>query len=116
MAFSGRASRACRLATTGALAVALALVLVPASASAKQTRVPRPAGPAAATSGQTVINLAGQAGNVAVDPDTDTAYTLVSGSTLDVIDLATGSVTATALISAKCCVLAVAVDPDTDTV
>jgi DNA-binding beta-propeller fold protein YncE len=72
--------------------------------------------PTSATSGQTDITLDGQAFGMTVDPDTNTAYTVVSGTTLDVIDLATGTVTAKAVISTKCCVTAVAVDPDTDTV
>jgi len=111
MAFSGRAWCAGRLAATGALAVTLALVLLPGSASARSALVPRSAGPASAASGQTSIALDGPAYGVAVDPDTDTAYT-VSGTTLQVIDVATGSVTATVPVSPGA--ESLAVDPDTD--
>jgi DNA-binding beta-propeller fold protein YncE len=114
MAFSATASRTRWLATTGALAFTLALGLVPGTASAKSLPAPASTKRAAATSGVTNVPLDGQAGGLAVDPDTDTAYTVVSGTTLEVIDLAAGTVTATVRIGSD--LRGMAVDPDTDTV
>jgi DNA-binding beta-propeller fold protein YncE len=114
MAFSATASRTRWLATTGALAFTLALGLVPGTASAKSLPAPTSTKRAAASSGATNVPLDGQAGGLAVDPDTDTAYTVVSGTTLEVIDLATGTVTATVRIGSD--LHGMAVDPDTDTV